>query len=204
MEQINFTSVISHLIDTKHHYGPTTQQPLTVVGGTCPADVLLDFLNAWPLPQDDMPFCLWEEVSSIALEQKHLPRQPLLLERGRIFGRAGDLTLRRDGTLFRWWFIGLPGVSPPTGYGTVHNFWADAANKELVLHRHEDTALLWGLWDGHGDGQAFWHEPRVARARLHYPGVPTQAERVQVRFWSFTSAGQVMFVWLCALEAHHG
>lgn len=204
MERINFDELISHLDDPTRQYGPQAQ-PLTVLGGLCPVDSLLDFLTAWQVPGDGMPYCLWEEVSCIRLLEKALPVEPRWLERGRMFGPGGDLTLRRDGEAFRWWFIGPAGVIAPVGYGAVHDFWSDEHQKDLILHRHDDTSLLWGTWTGQDkDGRDFWREDRVAGATLTYPGVSGQPERVQVQFWSFTVGGELAFVWLRGLEAYHG
>jgi hypothetical protein len=44
----------------------------------------------------------------------------------------------------------------------------------------------------------------VARAKLAYPGLSGTPERVQLTYWSFTSKGQVAFVWLRNLEAYDG
>lgn len=202
MERVNFAAFISQLVDTEQHYGPQAK-PLTIVGGTCPDTDLLTFLSAWRLLKDDMRYCLWEEVSDMVLTHTPVPSNPALLERGRVFGTGGDLSLRRDGERFLWWFIGPAGVAVPTAIGEPQDFWAH--HQDLVLHRHEETALLWGVWARQDDtGREIWQEDRVARARLHYPGLPDRPDRVQVRFWSFTTAGQVAFVWLRGLEAYNG
>lgn len=198
MKTLDFDELVAQVADSTQY---DSSQSLTIVGGTCPAGNVLTFLSAWGLPKGTMPYCLWEEVSRIVLEEKTLPPEPALLERGRVFGPGGDLSLRRDGDAFRWWFIGPAGVTAPTAYGQVHDFWADKRHQGVILHRHEETALLWGVWEA---GHAAWHEDRVAGARLHYPGLSGQPERVQVRYRSFTTAGQVMFVWFRELEAYHG
>lgn len=204
MERINFDELIAQLDDPTRQYGPQAQ-PLTILGGACLSNALLDFLTAWKLPKDDMPYCLWEEASRIVLAEMTPPRAPKWLERGRIFGPGGDLSLRRDGEAFNWWFIGPAGVTAPVGYDAVQDFWSDKHHKDLILHRHDDTSLLWGTWAGQDkDGRDFWWEDRVAGATLTYPGVSGQAERVHVQFWSFTVAGQLTFVWLRGLEAYNG
>lgn len=196
--------MIGQLDDPARQYGPQAQ-PLTILGGDCAVDQLLKFLTAWQLPKADMPWCLWEEASRIVLEEKTLPDAPEHLERGRVFGPAGDLSLRRNGPSFRWWFIGPAGIAAPQTYGQVHDFWADAQRHKLILHRHDEKALLWGKWAGKGaDGRDVWREDRVAGAQLNYPGLIGPPERVQVRFYRFTTAGRVAFVWLQGLEGYDG
>lgn len=203
MEKINFDDLISQLDDKSQQYGPQAPQAnrLTISGGFCPINELPAFLKAWNLPRDDMNYCLWEEVSRIVLEEKTLPIEPQKrLQRGRIFGTGGDLSLRRDGDKFRWWFIGLSDVTVPKGYD-AKNFWDDKTRQTWLLHCHEKTALLWGVWGGKNqNGHDFWLDDRVAGATLTYPGLNNHPERVQIRYWSFTRAGQVMFVWLRGLE----
>ena len=80
------------------------QKDLTILGGRCAETNLNGLLEEWNI--SEMPFRIWEYCSEIFFEKNTIPRNIVLLERGRIFGKGGDLTLRRNGTDFEWRFIG--------------------------------------------------------------------------------------------------
>ena len=166
-------------------------EQLSILGGVCPEDQLLDFAKGWPLEQ--MPYRIWEYTDRIQFERDKLPAQEdiVLLERGRLFGEGGDLDLRRDGDLFRWRFIGQAEVAPPKGC-EAEDFWD--AHGDVTFHCYTETALLWG--ERGGD---HWHDERVAAADLRYP-VDGEPERVQVKYKVYSRAGQVQFVWLTGLS----
>jgi hypothetical protein len=123
--------------------------------------------------------------------------------------KGGDLTLRRGEDGFQWWFIGPAQVKDEDEdkdkdkeeeeYG-AESFW-DTGEPDTKLHRHAESALLWGKYD---DQVKRWYEDRVARATLAYPHLSGNPERVQLNYWSFTNKGQVAFVWLRNLEAYDG
>ena len=167
------------------------KENLSIWGGTCSESALLDFIEGWPLAQ--MPYRIWEYADRIQLEQDKLPAQEdvVLLERGRLFGKGGDLELRRDGDLFRWRFVGQAGTAPPEGYG-ARDFWA--FHQDTEFHCYTETALLWGKHDGNR-----WHDERVAAADLRYP-VDGEPERAQVEYKVYSRAGRVQFVWLTGLS----
>jgi len=166
------------------------QERLAIWGGTCAEDALADFLAGWSLER--MSHCIWESTDRIDLG-KHIPvPNVILLERGRLFGKVGDLDLRRDGNTFRWRFVGDPGIHPPASYDVEeNNFWAQ--HPGAAFHCYEEKALLWGkLKDDR------WHDDRVAAAKLDYPKMDG-AERVQVKYKVYSRAGRVEFVWLTKL-----
>jgi hypothetical protein len=115
------------------------------------------------------------------------------LERGRLFGKGGDLDLRRDGDTFRWRFVGAPNVRPPEGYAAKENdFWEQ--HPHAKFHCYVETTLLWGKREGDR-----WHDDRVAAAELDYPA-PDDAERVQVKYQVYSRSGRVEFVWLIGVD----
>ena len=184
-QQVNFAELVEQvqapLVGSDH---------LSIWGGTCSENVLLDFLERWSLKQ--MAYRIWEYTDQIAFAE-HLPDNTALLERGRLFGEGGDLGLRRDGDVFRWRFVGKPEVRPPDGYDTNEaNFWTD--HPDAAFHCYKETALLWGKRDGD-----HWHDDRVAAADLRYP-VDGEQERVRIRYNVYSRAGQVAFVWFTGLS----
>jgi len=169
------------------------QGNLAIWGGTCAENALVDFINGWSLTE--MPYHIWESTDRIKFEKEEEVRVPnvMLLERGRLFGLAGDLDLRRDGDTFRWRFVGAHTMHPPEGHNVKENdFWAQ--HPDAVFHCYEETALLWGKREGER-----WHENRVAAAELDYPGMDS-AERVKVTYKVYSRAGRVEFVWLTGLR----
>lgn len=175
-------------ITQKKRYG---KDDLAIWGGVCAEAELLSFLNAWSL--DNMPFRVWEYVSEINFQCDTLPANVNLLERGRLFGEDGDLTLRRDSAGFRWHFVGKPEMRPPSGFD-AKNFWTQ--HQEIAFHCCEETALLWGERQ---EGGLRWFDDRVGQAKLEYP-VKSSYKRVQVCYRTFSRAGRVEFVWFHALE----
>jgi len=185
---MNLEQIIRDIREGKR-YG---QNDLAIWGGECAEAELTAFLAAWDL--SEMPFRIWEYISRMDFQCGTLPDNISLLERGRLFGGGGDLTLRRDGPDFFWCFIGQPETQPPANY-KVEDFWDDNG---LAFHRWDETALLWGE---RKSGGVRWLDDRVGRADLDYP-VPEEWEweRVQVRYWTFSHAGRTAFVWLRGLE----
>jgi hypothetical protein len=182
--------IVNRIKDPANHWG---QDEFTIWGGRCAeGELLKNFLQNWKLK--DMPYRIWEYVSEITFDKDSLPQNETLLEHGRVFGPGGDLTLRRDGADFRWHFVGQPEISPPDGYRD-NNFWD--THPDMKFHQWDNEALLWGKYaDQDENGNHRWHDDRVARAKLTYP-VPdnTKWERVMIKYWTFSRAGQVQFVW---------
>jgi len=172
---------------------------LAIWGGHCitEADVL-KLLQDWPKGDEAMPYRIWEYSNRIDFEEKKLPQDAHWLERGRLFGPGGDLEVRRDGDRFYWHFVGRAGTQPPHGNLHAQDFWAQAEAGTRFFY-NEDRALLWGERRKEFDR---WFDDRAARAKLTYPW--EQAGRVQVKFWTFSRAGRVEFVWLLGLEGYDG
>ena len=167
------------------------QGDLTILGGQCAESQLLKFLEQWDIVS--MPFRVWEYVSEVVFE-KDTPGDKLgniaLLERGRIFGKGGDMMLCRKGISFDWRLIGPPGTQPPHGdYGT-QTYWKN--HPEATFHQYEEKSLLWGKWNGRQ-----WSEGRVAAAKLNYPAA---GERLQLHYKVYSQGGQVQFVWYTGLS----
>lgn len=162
---------------------------VSIWGGRCAEGDLLAFLQAWSTP---MEYRIWEYVSEIAFERAALPQNAALLERGRLFGEGGDLELRRDGPEFAWRFIGPAGAQPPKGNYGAQDYWASHSGE--AFHQREETALLWGKWDG-----SRWADDRVGAARLEYPA-PAGWPWVQIHYNTFSRAGRIKFVWYTGLS----
>lgn len=184
----------------------TKDSGIAIVGGELKAgdgetleQVLERFLRAWDL--SNMPYRIWEYVRRIEFTTK-LPdaSEYSLLERGRIFGTGGDLSLRRDGDRFLWHFIGPKVTTPPTGYEDK-DFWDE--NSNVQLRQRDESALLWGDYK---EALGRWQEDRVGWAKLDYPISSAQArkqgKRVEIRYTVFTDGGQVAFVWWKEIKDH--
>lgn len=188
---------------------PAGPEQLTVLGGEFPASRLEMFLQAWALPRDGMPWSLWQWTDDIRLDHgAGLPTDLDYLERGRVFGSAGDLELRREQGRFLWRFVG-PSTPPPLPGFDVDNYWDHPL--AAPLRPYERTALLWGNRQAARNlNKAGWHDDRVGWARLDYPNV--QGERVQVRYREYLRGSRVELVQLLGLEeaparaagGHHG
>lgn len=169
---------------------------MTILGGQCAENALQKFLGQWDLAE--MPFRVWEYVSEVVFEKETLPKNVVLLERGRVFGKGGDLMLWRNGPAFGWRFVGPAGAKCPGGEYGVKNYWD--FYPQVTFHVCEKAALLWGEQETEKD----WIEDRVKSAKLSYPA---EGKRVQLDYKIFTHADQVKFVWYFDLrewkEAEH-
>lgn len=189
---IDFNDLVAQV--RARQIGPET---LAILGGTCKEQDVLSFLQAWSL--SGTPYRIWEYASEIVFQENTLPLDTGLLERGRLFGPVGDLSLRRDGGRFRWHFVGKAGTEVPKGPYEAQDFWQSEANKDARFHRNAESALLWGE---RKEGFNLWFEDRVAGARLKYPSKDTG--RVRINYQTFSRAGRVEFVWLLGLEVSNG
>ncbi len=195
---VNFDELVAYVTNADHYRDATR---FAVWGGECSADQLPVFLKGWNLPNANMPYCIWETMSEMRFKAQTLPADVAELERGRVFGPRGDLSLRRDSERFLWHFVGEKGVNPPAEFDKAENdFWQAEPDAQFLMT--EDTLLLWGE---RKDQQPRWFEDRVARAKLTYPIAGTPSGRAQVRYRAFTRAGQVELVWFMRLEeVQHG
>ncbi|MCB2160719.1 hypothetical protein KQH40_01390 [bacterium] len=162
---------------------------LSVLGGICQETDLLFLLETWPTLRD-MPFAIWEYTDEILFEMNTLPQRDLdWLERGKLFGDGGDLTVRRDGEDFRWWFVGPKDVHPAEQFLLSTKVWTDVVGFVQV----ENQSLLWGELVQESDPPV-WFENRVAGADLSYP-VSEGKNKIRVEFTEFRYAGNTEFVW---------
>jgi hypothetical protein len=191
-EAIDFQQLAEALQDPEQQCGATE---LAIWGGDCSEADILTLLQQWPGRDNAMLYRIWEYSSQILFEDanQQLPTQPEWLERGRLFGSGGDLSLRRHEKRFRWHFIGLSGTTPPTGNFNAQSFWD--VETTTVFHRRNESGLLWGERQ---TGFDLWFEDRTARAELKYP--TQELGRIQVHYETFSRAGRVEFVWLQRLS----
>jgi|GEM_PF-620370 hypothetical protein len=196
---VDFEKLIA-LVQTPANY--VGAEKLAIWGGECAADQLLAQLHTWQMPNAAMPFCFWETIRAARFEKQTLPSDPADLERGRMFGAGGDLTLRRADDVFLWYFIGELDTARAAGFQTPSkNFFAPEAEPNARFLREESSALLWG---DRKPNQARWFEDRVARAELVYPTDVPDAQktwRMRLHYTTYSRAGQIEFVWYTKLEA---
>ena len=189
MASINFDELIQRLADAPVR----TEEDLSIWGGNFEARRLADFLKRWKLEEREMPWRIWEWVSRIVFQWETLPGNPKLLERGRLFGPGGDLSLRRDGDRFLWHFIGPAGVEPPVGF-EARSYWENRDRRPL--REREESVLLWGKWYSYPGRR--W-EDRVGGADLRYPKMLGE-EWVWLDYRRYEDAGQTAFVWYRGLR----
>lgn len=173
-------------------------------GGVFQAAALEAFLAAWPLTQ--MPYHIWEYTHRMTFVRDAPPEPPDIarLERGRIFGEGGDLSLRRDGGCFLWHFVGQRNTTKPAGFA-VSDFWVDSPdckeNPNFTLRANNEHALLWGDYK---TALGRWQDDRVGWADLNYPlsAAKHQGQRAEIHYTVYTDGGQVAFVWWKELKAY--
>lgn len=162
---------------------------LTIVGGTIEDQEALEWLNRWDL--QSLPWRIWEEVSVLRLEKDTaLPQDFALVERAQCFGNGGDLTLRRDGGVFRWHFIGAKTAKVHRTPDAM-DYWDQPSAS--TLYRVEQQAILWGVWRKE---LGRWHDNRVGWANLQYPAELNGKSHVYIHFDEYLESGRVAFVWL--------
>jgi hypothetical protein len=168
---------------------------LSIWGGSCTAAEAPAILAGFP-GLDQLPFRIFDYTHSLEISRDTLPADWQYLERARLFGVGGDLSLRRVSSQFRWAFIGKPGAQPPQALKPEPYFTGERQSDSFVVHTGK--SLLWGKNDV-PDGAApnFWDD-RVARAALTYP-VKAPKERAYITFNTYSQAGQVAFVWFTDL-----
>ena len=166
---------------------------VTLLGGCFLPERLDDFLAPW-LSRTDLPWRLWEYASAIRWAGE--PDDTRWLERARLFGDGGDLSLRRDGACWYWGYVGEGKIQIAAGFRR-QDYWATHATP---LYCQEDQRLLlWGARTERG-GRAVWWEDRVGGPeglRYHVEGSP---ERVQLVYRAYTHGERTEFVWCRKLE----
>ena len=182
-EQIDFDKAVAALRNPAAQLG---KDQIHIWGGQCREEVLSAFLKAWDFPACKMPLAIWEYADRIEFTGTTPDAGGLaLIERARLFGHGGDLSLRRDGEVFLWHFIGT--FMPPVEAGGC-SFWD--CNPQTVLRRRDARALLWGENKGAGD---LWEEDRTGWAKLRYPH--PAVDRLTLKYAELSNGGQVAFVW---------
>lgn len=168
------------------------EKQFEVLGGRFAPDQWETFLKSWQWP-DERRWGIWEYVSDFLLNDGEIPATPALpaLERIELFGESGHLSARRDGTWVLWHFVGQRSEALPTSFA-AESYWQTHPGE--MFRQEQKTALLWG----EQKEQDTWREDRVGWATLRYTGV--DSNRVQVKYWQFTRAGQVAFVWIKGLQ----
>ena len=189
---------LAQKLDEKNKVGP---EQLSIWGGRCDKNTLPILVKKW-LAKSDLPYRIWHCSSKITFGIEASPPQEMnWLERARLFGGDGDLSIRREGGEFRWWFVGPASTDPPEEFDSDEaNFWK--AEPEAKFYENAETSLLWGERRADGDEQ-WWFEDRVANADLTYP-VDGTPGRVQIEYKTYSRAGRVEFTWLTKLSKWEG
>jgi hypothetical protein len=191
---IDFEEAVKELLDPQAQVAPGA---LEIWGGEFPVEDLAEFLAAWKLDSKAMEWRIWEYSDRADFTQAMPVEGALLfLERARVFGQDGDLSLRRDENRFLWHFIGK--IAPPAGGEKA---------PDCGLRKRVCNALLWGeCHDGPETPEPRWQEDRVgwadaanrsssecAESKLKYPH--PSAKRLSIEYEEYSAGGQVAFVW---------
>jgi len=170
------------------------KENLTILGGAFEEDKLTEFLK-WPVV-DELKYMIGETSDAITINRDDLPEITSAKEyllRLRIFGDKGDLTIRRNGKKFLWWFVGEANVAQHPTIGEVEDFFK--LNNDAQFWVTDDNSLLWGMRknDAGISNPKFWDD-RVAGASLDYP-IAKDAERAQLRYRVLSGPEKVEFIW---------
>jgi len=116
------------------------------------------------------------------------------IERLRLFGKNGDLFIRKEGSSFHWRFLGKKSI---VNLQTVQylDFWQDTNEKKFFVEEKE--ALLWGKFD---EKLKRIYSPRVARAHLVYPIKNKSSKAVKIIYKTFSSNGVIAFTWFLKVK----
>lgn len=187
MNTLNFSDKINKLLEEKR----ISEKDIQIWGGEVKENGLQQFISKWDF--SNMPFVIIETLKELTItsnfNDSHI--EPELIERIRIFGKAGDLDLRRNGYSFIWRYVGQ---NSPSSEINRDNFWEKHPN--LKFFAEEKDALLWGKYN---QDKQLWHDDRVAKAKLSYPvnGTP---ERVEIRYKTLSESGCISFVWFMEIK----
>jgi hypothetical protein len=191
---MNAVSMFDTLLDKISDERLKGKGALSILGGRCTGDRILRLVEIWPR-RDQMPYCIWEYSHEIQIARECIPDDYRWLERGRLFGAGGDLSVRRISDEFRWWFVGPAETNAPDGF-ECDDFWAIEPASQFYVN--EEGYLLWGKHTERGG----WFDDRVARAPLIYRlEDESEPDRVKVICRTYSRAGRVEFVWLHNLIA---
>ena len=171
----------------------------TIVGGECGEAELLDWLDGLNL--QEMPYHIWSFTDHCTISDDGPPESAGRLERARLFGKGGDLDIRRHGQDFFWRYVGKAAYAPKHDKKQTLEW---PGNDTSPVYCRKRTALLWGTREKE---QKQWFDDRVSGARLTYfsetPPLPDNVEeRVNVKFSEYTQAGRTLVVWLLKLERY--
>lgn len=194
---------LESLVDDMYASPAIRREKLKVWSGSIPAkpEQIRAFLKLWALPRAGMPWSLWQWTDRIELQQgASMPGDLEFLERGRVFGKDGDLELRRemrpDGDGMAWRFVGDATASTPEGLER-DKYWDKMEGAHL--RSRQRSVLLWGSREAAGNlGKDGWHDDRVGWAKLDYPNVT--GERIKLCYREYLSGGTVEFVWWLGLN----
>ncbi|KAA3657382.1 MAG: hypothetical protein DWQ04_28240 [Chloroflexi bacterium] len=107
------------------------------------------FLSAWAA--SNAPQFKWmmvEEVSEFYVARadiKTAMQQQAQIERVRLFGKGGDLDIRRDADTIYWRFISEKTKQLPSlpAIAQAEDFWADPKNAKKQFARHKQRYFQW-------------------------------------------------------------
>ncbi len=125
---------------------------LAIHSGSVSANQATAFLQQWPLAQFEYAMIEWVSEFELVPAVQFAPQSVVMLERVRLFGKHGDLMVRRDERTFLWRFVGDAGKIWPTSgsidYWQTHNFPLRQLTKCYYQWR-PDEGRVTTEWRGH-------------------------------------------------------
>jgi hypothetical protein len=190
----NFDALIGELTSGRSRVG---RDDLSIWGGEFESASLEIFWQAFSDLISELPWGILEYVDKVQLktgaDAAALPGHHDRLNRVRLFGEGGDLSVRRDGWTFRWFFVGPSNAARPSI--DLLDFW-DHQDPDFFMVAADDQMMLWGE-KNQETGQ--WTSDKVGGYSLDYPVFDGSA-RVLIKYRAYSSGGQLQFVWLTGLE----
>ncbi len=187
MNTLNFSEKIKRLLEEKR----ISERDIQIWGGEVKENGLQQFISKWDF--SNMPFVIIETLKELTITRNfnYSLIEPELIERIRIFGKAGDLDLRRNGYSFIWRYVGQNSLESEIN---GDNFWEKHHSKKFFVE--EKDALLWGNYN---QDKKLWHDDRVAKAKLSYP-VDGNPKRVKIYYKTLSESGCISFVWFMEIK----
>lgn len=178
----------------------SSNDPIVLYGGQG------DIFASLKLSDDTMPYLMCE-TAEFGIEFGHsgdydLIRN-LLIMRLHAFGEGGDLLIRRDESKVFWRFIGKQAVYNALSLSNGKKYTCDG--QETLQKGDDECSLLWGKYDEE-DKKAKRnerYEARMGKAKLNYPDVPLDWNRVEIHAWQVLDAKkEIVAYWTYKLAPH--
>ena len=193
-ERLSIAEMVEDAFTSMRAARKVTKADLVVLGGEFNDALLPEFLKRFSaLIPKEMPWSMIETVDSFMVRRNAgfdtllKEEDAFFLERLRVFGRAADLDLRRDGSTLRWRYLGDTNVTLPVFDApfAAANFWDTYGDR--TLYAVEEQYLQW--WENEQRVAAHWAETEEIEKETRWLTQVQYLDQGQVifaRYLSFT------------------